>query len=73
MTAFSLIHSESGEPVNKITINQPTVFSLGVMVKVGNADGIVAFTDGDSANYEYRFYLSRNADTVQYQLGETEC
>ena len=70
VAAFSLTHS--GEEVRQIVIDQPTDFNLRVKITVGSPDAIVAFTDDDSsANYEYRFYLSRNVDTVQYQIGET--
>ena len=70
MTAFSLIDPTSGEPVNKITIDKRAKFNLGVRVKVGKTDGIVPFTVEDSPNYEYRFYISRDADTIQYEIGE---
>ena len=71
MTAFSLIDTTSGEPINKITIDKSAKFNLGVRVKVGKIDGIVPFTDDGSLNYEYRFYISRIADTIQYEIGET--
>ena len=72
VTAFSLIDTTSGEPVNKITIDKQAKFSLGVRVKVGKTDGIVPFTAGDSPNYEYHFYISRDADTIQYEIGEAK-
>ena len=71
VTAFSLTDSVTGEEVKQIVIDQPTKFNLGVQITVGSPDAIVAFTDDGDANYEYRFYLSRNADTVQYQIGKT--